>query len=90
MFIPRHKDAPEGDGWVLTMVERRSVSRSDLVLLDTKDFSRPIAIIQLPYRIRGQIHGNWVSAEQLGERRSLVREVGDVQISGRGALETKM
>jgi carotenoid cleavage dioxygenase-like enzyme len=90
VFIPRTKDAPEGDGWVLTMVERRAINRSDLVLLDTKNFSQPTAIIQLPYKIRGQIHGNWVPAEQLGERRSLVRKVGDVAVSGRGALESKM
>ncbi|KAL4892751.1 carotenoid oxygenase [Aspergillus ambiguus] len=87
VFIPRQKDAPEGDGWVLTMVERKSINRSDLVVLDTRDFSRPVALVQLPYRIRGQIHGNWVPSEQLGERRSLTRELGDVHVSGRGALE---
>ncbi|KAF2204855.1 carotenoid oxygenase, partial [Delitschia confertaspora ATCC 74209] len=87
VFIPRQKNAAEGDGWVLTMVERKSINRSDLVVLDTRDFSRPTALIQLPYRIRGQIHGNWVASEQLGERRSLVRKLGDVQVSGRGALE---
>ncbi len=90
VFIPRHKDAPQGDGWVLTMVEKKSTNLSELVVLDTRDFGRPTALIRLPYRIRGQIHGNWVPSEQLGERRSLVRELGDVQISGRGALESDM
>ena len=90
VFIPRQKDASEGDGWVLAMVERKSINRSDLVLLDTRDFSRPTALIQLPYRIRGQIHGNWVPSELLGERRSLVRDLGDAQVSGRGALEPEV
>ncbi|KAH1587096.1 hypothetical protein KXX34_006877 [Aspergillus fumigatus] len=87
VFIPRHKGASEGDGWVLTMVERKTINRSDLVMLDTRDFSRPVALVQLPYRIRSQIHGNWVPSEHLAERRSLVRELGHVQVSGRGALE---
>ncbi|KAF9890399.1 hypothetical protein FE257_006067 [Aspergillus nanangensis] len=90
VFIPRQRDAPQGDGWVLTMVERKATNRSDLVLLDTRDFSRPAALIRLPYRIRSQIHGNWAAGEQLGERRSLVRELGDVRVSGRGALEVEV
>ncbi|KAL4745201.1 hypothetical protein BDW72DRAFT_198872 [Aspergillus terricola var. indicus] len=90
LFIPRSSDAPEGAGWVLTMVERKSVNRSDLVLLDTQDFSRPVATIQLPYRIRGQIHGNWVPTELVDSSRSLARELADAQVSGRGALEKKM
>lgn len=90
VFIPRQQDAPEGDGWVLTMVERKSINRSDLVLLDTRDFSHPTAIIQLPYRIRSQIHGNWVSREKLGERHGLLRDLGDVKVSGRGALEPEI
>lgn len=86
VFIPRHVDAKEGDGWVLAMVERRNENRSDLVLLDTQNFSQPVAIIKLPFRIRGQIHGNWVENELLGDQ-SLVREISHVQVSGRGALE---
>lgn len=87
IFIPRSKDAGEGDGFVLTMVERKNINRSDLVVVDTREFEKAVAIIQLPYRIRGQIHGNWVPAEQLGERKSLVREVEECVVSGRGALE---
>lgn len=86
VFIPRNDDAEEGDGWVLAMVERRMENRSDLVLLDTHNFSQPVAIIKLPFRIRDQIHGNWVENEALGGQK-LTREVPDVQVSGRGALE---
>lgn len=86
VFIPRHDNASEGDGWVLAMVERRSDNRSDLVLLDTHNFSQPAAIIKLPFRIRGQIHGNWVDHRELGDRK-IVKEIPDVEVSGRGALE---
>ncbi|KAK4205495.1 putative carotenoid cleavage dioxygenase [Triangularia verruculosa] len=47
------KDAPEGDGWVLGMIQRMDVNRSDLVVLDTKDFAKPVAVVQLPFRIKG-------------------------------------
>lgn len=90
IFIPRQSDAPEGDGWVMGMIHRMDLNRSDLVVLDTRDFSKPIAIVQLPFRTKNQIHGNWVEAgTQLTERKSLVRTFDEVKISGRGALEVE-
>ncbi|KAL6702811.1 hypothetical protein ACN47E_000897 [Coniothyrium glycines] len=74
IFIPRTKDAPEGDGWLLGMVQRIDLNRSDLVVIDTKNFSKPIAVIQLPFRTKNQIHGNWIEAETRSEGyRSLVK-----------------
>ncbi|KAK7530165.1 carotenoid oxygenase [Phyllosticta citribraziliensis] len=87
VFIPRTADAAEADGWVLAMVERRSANRNDLVVIDTREFERPVAIVQLPFHVKSQIHGNWVEAERLGKMDSIVREVGDVSISRKGALE---
>jgi carotenoid cleavage dioxygenase-like enzyme len=87
IFIPRSKDAPEGDGWVMAMVERRGEGRNDLVVIDTREFTRPVAIIQLPMHVKTQVHGNWVDASVLPEWRRLVREVPEVKISGGGALE---
>ncbi|RFU34098.1 hypothetical protein B7463_g2207, partial [Scytalidium lignicola] len=87
VFIPRSKDAPEGDGWVISMVERRGENRNDLVVIDTKVFEKPVAIIQLPFHVKAQIHGNWVDAATLGEWKSLVKEIPDFKISGLGALE---
>ncbi|KAF7554811.1 hypothetical protein G7Z17_g2664 [Cylindrodendrum hubeiense] len=87
IFIPRTADAPEGDGWVIAMVERRDANRNDLVVLDTKDFETPIAIVQLPMHVKAQIHGNWVDASDLPEWVSLVREIPEVKISNKGALE---
>ncbi|KAL3424883.1 lignostilbene dioxygenase family protein [Phlyctema vagabunda] len=87
IFIPRSKISPEGDGWVVAMVERKVANRCDLVVLDTKEFERPIAIIELPFHLKAQIHGNWVEATETRGRKSIVREMGEVIISGRGALE---
>ncbi|KAL1859355.1 transcriptional regulatory protein rco1 [Paecilomyces lecythidis] len=87
IFIPRSKGAPEGDGWIISMVERRGENRNDLVVLDTKEFEKPVAFIQLPFHVKAQVHGNWVDSESLGTWRSLTKEIPDFVISGRGALE---
>ncbi|KAF2223278.1 isoeugenol monooxygenase [Elsinoe ampelina] len=90
VFIPRHEGAAEGDGWVMAMVERRKANRNDIVVIDTRDFERPVAIVQLPFHVKAQVHGNWVGAETGVGRTSLVREqVGEIKVSGRGALEVE-
>lgn len=87
VFIPRSDDAPEGDGWLMAMVERRKENRNDLVVIDTRDFEKAVAIVRLPLHVKAQIHGNWVDAKELGEWRSLVKQIPEVKISGRGVLE---
>ncbi|KAG4272721.1 hypothetical protein FPRO04_14618 [Fusarium proliferatum] len=64
IFIPRSESATEGDGWVLAMVQRTDVNRSDLIVLDTRHFEKPVAVIQLPFRTKNQIHGNWVDSKE--------------------------
>ncbi|KAF4459583.1 isoeugenol monooxygenase [Fusarium albosuccineum] len=87
IFIPRSEKAPEGDGWVISMIERRAANRNDLVVLDTKEFEKPVAIAQLPMHVKSQVHGNWVDASALSEWVSLVREMPETAISNMGALE---
>jgi carotenoid cleavage dioxygenase-like enzyme len=66
-FVPRSADAPEGDGWLLTMVGRRAENRTDLVILDAKQLGAgPVATIKFPCRVHEGFHGIWVSAKALG------------------------
>ncbi len=66
-FVPRSADAPEGHGWLLTMVGRRAENRTDLVILDARHLSRgPVATIKFPCRVHEGFHGTWVSAMSLG------------------------
>lgn len=89
IFIPRSEEAPEGDGWVMAMVEKKRTGRSELVVLDSNDFSKPVAIIQLPFQLRSQVHGNWVPNPTPGiPLPRLVKPVQDVTPSKVGALET--
>lgn len=61
VFAPRHPDAPEGDGYVMGVVNRRAEHRSDLVILDAQRFDEgPVATVKLPVRLKYGIHGNWV------------------------------
>ena len=62
-FVPKSPDAEEGDGWLLTMVGRRTENRTDLVVLDALDLAAgPVAVIRIPCRLHEGFHGIWVPA----------------------------
>jgi carotenoid cleavage dioxygenase len=66
-FIPRHKAAPEGDGWVVQICNRLDEQRSELLLFEAQDIAAgPIATIQIPIRMRFGLHGNWAPAANIG------------------------
>lgn len=61
IFVPRSNHAKEGDGFVLCYVYRKSLNRSDLIILDSKRIEdEPVATIQLPHRVPFGFHGCWV------------------------------
>lgn len=66
-FVPRHRGAAEGDGYIVGMTESLlEYNRSDFLILDTDDVQAgPIATVRLPFRIFGQIHGWWVASHDL-------------------------
>lgn len=71
VFVPRSKDAEEGDGYLLALVNRLDELRNDVVVLDTKvGFEKgPIAVIRLPLKLRIGLHGNFVAYEEIEEWR---------------------
>jgi len=63
VFAPTRPDGPEGEGYVLGVVNRRAEHRSDLVILDAQRMDEgPIATVKIPARLKYGIHGNWVPA----------------------------
>lgn len=66
-FVPRNKDAPEGDGYLIGIGSSMKESgRSDLILIDTKDIAAgPVARIKMPFKCVGQVHGFWADASEL-------------------------
>jgi carotenoid cleavage dioxygenase-like enzyme len=67
VFAPKRANAPEGEGYVMGIVNRRAEHRSDLVILDAQRMSEgPVATLKLPVRLKYGIHGNWVPASTWG------------------------
>jgi len=63
VFVPRSANVPEGDGWLLSLVYDKTTDRSDLIVVDTADFTgEPAAIVQLPVRVPHGFHAAWVEA----------------------------
>ena len=65
-FVPRSPDAPEGDGYLLAVVNRAAEHRSDLVVVDAQRIADgPVATAMLPIRLRPAFHGNWIPGSSL-------------------------
>lgn len=65
-FIPRKKDSPEGDGYLIGVAANYAEMRSELVIVDAEHLEDgDIARVILPFRLAPQIHGWWVGADQL-------------------------
>ncbi|GAB2893637.1 carotenoid oxygenase family protein [Streptomyces deserti] len=61
VFVPREPRAPEGDGWLLSMVTDARTGRGELMVLDTADFTGPpTAVVPLPVRVPHVFHAVWV------------------------------
>jgi len=61
VFVPRHPDAAEDDGWVLAVTYDPDRAASDLLVLHAADFTgEPAAVVHLPQRVPWGFHGNWV------------------------------
>lgn len=65
-FIPRNANVPEGDGWLVALVDNHITNYSDLCIFEALDLSKgPIARIKLPLRLRQGLHGNWAPADRI-------------------------
>ncbi len=63
VFVPRHADAEEDDGYVLTVVYDANRNGSEVVILAADAISAgPLAVVTLPNRIPYGFHCSWVPA----------------------------
>ena len=61
VMVPRHPDAAEDDGWLISLVHDADTDRSELVVLPAAEPSAgPLARVLLPNRVPFGFHGNWV------------------------------
>jgi carotenoid cleavage dioxygenase-like enzyme len=69
-FVPRAPDSPEGDGWLLAILNRLDKGHSELAVFDARKVGAgPVARLHLPVRVRSTFHGSWVPAEALATGR---------------------
>jgi carotenoid cleavage dioxygenase len=60
VFVPRHRDAEEGEGYLLTNVFDEGRNASHLAIFDAEDIERgPIARAHLDHRVPVGFHGLW-------------------------------
>ncbi|WP_126173549.1 carotenoid oxygenase family protein [Altericroceibacterium xinjiangense] len=63
-FVPRAPDSREGDGWILSILNRVDAGHSEIAVFDALDIAKgPVARLHLPVRIRASFHGVWVPDE---------------------------
>jgi carotenoid cleavage dioxygenase-like enzyme len=66
IFVPKHADSAEGEGYVIGLCNRLAECTTDLLVLDAQHIDEgPIATIKLPMRLRMSLHGNWVPGSVL-------------------------
>ena len=60
VFVPRSDDAPEGDGWVLSLIYDKASAESYVAILDTNRFDdEPVAKIWFDHHVPVTFHGVW-------------------------------
>jgi carotenoid cleavage dioxygenase len=65
-FVPRTPDSPEGDGYLIALVDDIIRNYSELVILDAQAIEEgPLAQVKLPFRLRQGLHGNWADERKL-------------------------
>jgi carotenoid cleavage dioxygenase-like enzyme len=66
-FVPRSPDAPEGDGYLLSVLTRFDDGiSSELAVLDAQHIDKgPLARVRMSFHLRAAVHGNWVSEQVL-------------------------
>ncbi|KAL1846595.1 hypothetical protein Daus18300_014213 [Diaporthe australafricana] len=83
-FIPRHPDAPEGDGFLIALVNNLDDMISELVIIDCNNFEEHAALAKLPVRLRPGFHGNWVDDADIDGRPTQAPKSFSVTDDGNG------
>lgn len=61
VFVPKHANAAEHQGWLMGYVINMADQTTDLVVIDAENFTgKPQAVVTIPHRVPPGFHGNWV------------------------------
>jgi carotenoid cleavage dioxygenase len=71
VFVAAPDAQQEDDGWLVTYVFDAADEKSELVVIDAREFSSaPVARVRIPARVPFGFHGIWLGDEQLSEQRA--------------------
>lgn len=60
IFVPRPQAQSEDDGWLLCLIYNAALHKSQFVILDAQDLTKPaLATLTLRHHIPYPLHGNW-------------------------------
>jgi carotenoid cleavage dioxygenase len=66
VFVPRPGGSEEDDGWLVNYVYDQATNRSEMVVVDARDFqAKPVARVMLPARVPYGFHGTWIPGTEL-------------------------
>ncbi|KAJ4032054.1 hypothetical protein NW753_013363 [Fusarium oxysporum] len=72
-FVPRSKEAPEGDGHLVCVARDKRREITYLIILDAQNITvGPVCLVEMPLRLHVAAHGNWVNAWDRSVRKPLV------------------
>ena len=68
-FVPRKGSTEEGDGYIMGVASNYAEMASELHIVDANRMEEgAVAVVKLPFRLRGGTHVNWFSAAELAEQ----------------------
>jgi carotenoid cleavage dioxygenase len=68
-FVPRKGSTEEGSGYLMGVASNYAEMQSELHIVDAQRMEEgAIAVVKLPFRLRGGTHVNWFSAAELAEQ----------------------
>jgi isoeugenol monooxygenase len=69
IFVARGHDVPEGDGWLLTVINRHPERLGEVLVFDAQRIAAgPVATVRVPLFLRPVFHSAWVPGAELLHR----------------------
>ena len=69
--MPRKGSTAEGDGYVVGIASNYAEMSSELHIVDAQKMEEgAVAVVKLPFRLRGGTHVNWFGSEDLAAQRA--------------------
>ncbi len=70
-FVPRKGSTAEGDGYVMGIASNYAEMASELHIVDAQRMEEgAVAVVKLPFRLRGGTHVNWFGADDLAAQKA--------------------